>query len=336
MSRAAFLLRRVGFAVVAVYLVVSVAFLFVAVPPDPGEASVAWNAARKSGGDEAQVEAAVQAYREARNLDDPLGERYVRWLVDVTTLDWGTSFESGRPVLAVIGEAVPYTALYVVPAMLLSVLVGLGVGVFAAVNHGSWKDRLAATSAYVGMSFPNFWFGQIAFFFLVYEFSVIGSQPGVAPSGEPMLGGTGPLAPYVLLHMVPAALVLATSLLAGQARYARAQSLEYVGSEFVKLLRAKGASNLRVAGHVLRNAAIPMVSLFFTEMLAVLVLNIYVIEAVFNIQGLGTVTLRAVQQRDLPVVLGATMVVVVVGIAGNLLQDVAYASLDPRVGEESA
>lgn len=333
-SRAGFLLRRVGFAVVAVYLVVSVTFLFVAVPPDPGTASVEWQAAMASGGDEEQVRRAVRAYEEARNLDEPLADRYVGWLVDITTLDWGRSLESGRPVLAVLGSALPYTALYVVPAMLLSVVLGLGVGVFAALHGGTWKDRLAATSTYLGASFPNFWLGQIAFFVLVFELQAIGITPGMSPTGGPLPGGTDPLAPYVLLHMVPAALVLSTSLVGGQVRYARAQAHEYVGSEFVKLLRAKGASGPRVARHVLRNAAIPLLSLFFTEMLAVLVLNVYVIEAVFNIPGLGAVTLEAIRARDVPVVLGATMVVVVVGVGGNLFQDLAYASLDPRVGED--
>jgi peptide/nickel transport system permease protein len=114
-------------------------------------------------------------------------------------------------------------------------------------------------------------------------------------------------------------------------RYARAEALEYVDQEFVKLLRSKGSGPVVIARHVVRNAAIPLVSLFFSELFAVLAVEVIVIERVFGIPGLGRTVLRAVNGRDLPLVVGVAITVALVGVAANLLQDVAYRVLDPRV-----
>ena len=126
--------------------------------------------------------------------------------------------------------------------------------------------------------------------------------------------------------------MLGTSLLAGQARYARAESSEYVNAEFVKLLRAKGASGWAVARHLLRNAAVPLLSLFFADLLVIVALNIFVLEVVFGIPGLGQLSYEAIQNRDLPLILGTVMVLVFAGIFGNLFQDITYRTLDPRIG----
>ena len=107
--------------------------------------------------------------------------------------------------------------------------------------------------------------------------------------------------------------------------------MEYAASDFVKLVRAKGASNRRVAVHVLRNAAIPVFSMLFTEALGLLVLSVFVIEVLFGIDGFGLLLFRAVEDRDLPVLLGGTVVTIGVGVLGNIVQDVSYSVLDPRV-----
>ena len=315
------LVRRTLFTVFAVYLVLTLAFGFVALTGDPNEGLIEWQTATTQGTEEAQQ--AIATYRAERHLDDPLGERYVGWLVDMTTLDWGTSFNQGEPVMTLIARALPRTLLYVLPAMAFALVGGIGIGLYSATNQGTVFARLGAGVAYVGLGVPNFWLAGL----LLFVFTVPLGQYGEATvPGWPFLKG-----------VVLPGLVLGTSLLAGQARYARAESAEYVNAEFVKLLRAKGASGWTIGRHLLRNAAVPLLSLFFADLLVIVALNIYVLEVVFGIPGLGQLSYGAIQDRDLPLILGTVMVLVIAGILGNLAQDVAYRVLDPRIetGDDS-
>ena len=131
-----------------------------------------------------------------------------------------------------------------------------------------------------------------------------------------------------------ATLAVAFGLLAGQVRFVRGAVLDEVNNEFVKLLRAKGATPRTVARHLLRNAAIPIVSLSVAELLGVLMLNIYVIESVLGISGLAEASLRAVRMPDIRLAIWTTMVLVFIGLLGNLLQDILYGYLDPRIRSE--
>ena len=324
------LVRRVAFAVIAAYLVVSVVFAFVAVAPTTNTGWIKWT--NIGGADDAAEE--VTAYREARNLDEPLLDRYTDWLIDVTTLDWGqayggvgpgvpgSSYEAGTPVTSLVGNALVATLRYVIPAMVIAVVGGIAIGLYTATHQHTLLDRLGTSVAYLGFSVPNFWIAQILVLF------VLGGSGSLLVE----LGLSGRAFEILQLVVFPT-LILASSLLAGQMRYARAQSLEYHNSEFIKLVRAKGAGGWRVARHLLRNAALPLFSLFFTEMLGLVVLNVFVIEYVFGIPGLGGLSLFAYQEQDLPVILGTTMVIVLFGVLGNLFQDIAYLALDPRVEE---
>ena len=235
----------------------------------------------------------------------------------MTTLDWGMSYSQDAPVLAVIERALPHTLRYVLPAMAFALIGGIGIGLYSAIHQQTILARVGAGFAYFGFGIPNFWLaGALLFVFTI-------------PLGR---YGTATVAHWQLLsNVVLPSLVLGTSLLAGQARYARAESIEYVNAEFVKLLRAKGASGWSVARHLLRNAAVPLLSLFFADLLVILALNIYVIEVVFGIPGIGQLSYLAIQDRDMPLILGTTMVFVLFGIVGNLAQDIAYRVLDPRI-----
>ncbi|MFB6081265.1 MAG: ABC transporter permease [Halanaeroarchaeum sp.] len=321
MSFATYLTRRTVLAVVAIYLVVSVTFGFVALTANPQVAQVAYQAGLQANAENADaaerermVQQAIQEYREEHNLDEPITQRYVDYLVRVTTGDWGTSQRLEKPVTAVLARAIPATLAYVVPAMLFALLGGVLVGVFGALEPGGRLGQLVTGTAYVGFAIPNYWIATVVLLL------------GLLPTAG-ALGGSGLWSTVVL----PAA-ILGVSLLAGQIRYARAEAREYVNMEFVKLLRAKGASKYRIARHVLRNAAIPLVSLFFADLLSVMVVNVFVLEEVIGIRGIGSVGLMAIEQRDLPLVIGIAMAIAIAGILGNLLQDVSYRFIDPRVG----
>jgi peptide/nickel transport system permease protein len=297
--------RRLVLSVLAAALVTTLAFGLVALTPDPNEGSIAYQVARETGGNGTAVEEALQDYREARNRDDPLPERYVGYLVNTATLDWGPSFSRGRPVSAVLGDALPVTAAYVGLALALSTAGGMVLGVYGALGAGSLRDRTVSIVVYGLFGLANFYLVAVP------ALDWLGRPP-------PMRTVVGP------------ALLLTTTLVVGQLRYARGASLESLDHDFVKLARAKGAGSLRVARHVARNVAVPLLSLSFSELFAVLVLEAFVVERVFGLNGLTTVTLAAVNARDLPLIVGATMTVAFAGIAANFLQDLARQLLDPR------
>lgn len=300
--------KRLLFAAFVVWLVVSLSFAFLVLTPDPQVGVVAYYEGAE----------AVEEYREEHNLDDPFLVRYARWTHNIVTLDWGTSEVAGgigssASVTQVLADRLPVTLAYVVPAMAFALVGGVGLGVYSTLNPGSLADRLLSGGVYLGYGVPNYWIAVVALL--------------VVPAGlVELLGGSRTFTTLVL----PAA-VLGTSLLAGQVRYARAESREYVNTDFLKLVRAKGAADRHVAAHLLRNAALPIFSLFFSDLLGVLVVNVFVLETVIGIPGIGRIGLRAVQARDLSLVIGISIVFAVVGVLANLLQDLAYFALDPRI-----
>jgi peptide/nickel transport system permease protein len=314
-------------AVVAAYLVMTLAFGLVTFTPDPNEAAVAQQAAKQSGGDPEAVQAAIQEYRASRGLDRPIPERYVDYIVDTARLDWGPSYSrGGQPVTAVIAAALPVTARYVLLALFLALAGGLGLGAYGALNHRSLRDRTVSVAVYGLFGLANFF---VASLLLEYWFDLRLNRLFQFVQATPdWLAG-----PYPIVRVAFPGLVLATTLLASQVRYARAESLAYLDQEFVKLLRAKGAGPRRVVRHVVRNSAAPLLSLFFSELLSVVVIEALVLETVFGLGGIGRTLLSAVQARDLPLVIGITMTIAFIGIGASLLQDIAYRVLDPRVDD---
>jgi peptide/nickel transport system permease protein len=327
--------RRIALALLAVYLVFTLSFAFVALTPDPNVGSVRLSAAQSCSGTSEErsrcIKAHIHAYRKANNLDDPVAVRYVNWLESMVTLDWGVSSTNDAPVLAVIGNTLPFTLLYVVPAMILSAVAGLAVGAALALRPEGWRERLATAGTYLGYGVPNFWIAAFLLAILGRTYGLPGPyylswDPTVATNADPFDPGT-------FVRMVLPILVLSTTLFASQLRYARAETLERLGSELVKVVRSKGYGDRGVARHVLRLTAPLLVSLFVVDLFGVVVVNVFVLEYVFDIPGFGSTTLTAIKDRDMPLLLGATMVIAFVGIAGNLLKDLLTLAVDPRIGD---
>jgi peptide/nickel transport system permease protein len=312
-SGRAFLVRRTLFALFAVWLVLSATFLLVAVAPKTGLGGTL-GAAAFGGASESELARLEQQYLESRGLDRPLHVRYADWMVSMVTFQWGQSFHGPEQVNRLIADGLGRTLVYVVPATVLAVLLGVVAGLYGALEPGTRGDRSARFGAYLALGLPNFFVGVVVLHLLA----------------EGPLGVNGPLYGVLADHVLPV-LLLATTLVGAMVSYTRAESREYVDTAFVKLVRAKGASERRVAVHVLKNAAPPLFALLFAELLAVLLLGVFVIEAVFGIDGFGSVVLGAVHVRDMPVLLSSTLVIVVVGVGGNLLGDVVTAWLDPRL-----
>lgn len=324
MSRAWWLAKRLVVAIAVVYAIVTVVFLFVALTKDPTIHMVE-RAAVIGGLSGEEVDAVLEAYRESRNLDDPPLQRYVNWLINVATLDWGRSFSTGQPVAPLIGRGLLFTGAYLVPALGLAVGGGIAIGMYSATHDGSIGARISVGLSYFGFGVPNFLFAWLLMWFVSVELGLFGrGLSDVAGVWSWQTAG----------NMGLAAIVAGSSILAGQIRYARAASLEQLGREFVKLLRAKGAGPRTVTRHVLRNAAGPIVSTAFTELIDVMLLGIIVIELIFGIPGIGHLIHQGVVQRDLPLLMGAAMVLAFLTVGGTFLQDVLRGSLDPRVSHD--
>jgi peptide/nickel transport system permease protein len=325
--------RRVVLAVLSLYLVFTLAFGFVALTPDPNMGSVRFGAAMSCDGPPEEREECIEnrmaAYREANNLNDSFLERYGQWLAAMTTLQWGVS-GNGRTVVAAISASLPKTLLYVVPSMLLSAVAGLGTGAYLALDEDRTLDRVGTTVSYLGYGVPNFWIAAVLIAVIGQTYDLPGSY--IIYWNPTMRGATGgTFSPGTLARMVLPVAVLSTTLFASQLRYGRSEILEHAGSELVKMVRAKGVDDRGVARHIYRMTAPLLVSLFVVDLFSVIVVNMFVIEYVFELPGLGDLTLTAIKGRDMPLLLGTTMVIAILGIAGNLVKDLTTLALDPRV-----
>lgn len=244
----------------------------------------------------------------------PTFDEYVGWLTGLITLEWGTSSSLRAPVADLVMDGVKRTGAYVLPALFLSTGLGALIGLRSATGEETATDRATNFVAYLAFGLPNFFVGVL----LLLWFSTDGTGKIIHRSD------------YVHTIIWPS-LLLTTTLTAAGIRYTRTKAAEYAHSDLVRLVRSAGGRRRDVARHVLRNAAVPLLSLFFTELLGVLLLNIYVIESVFSIRGVGYLNFYAVQRGDVSLVVGTTVVFVLAGVLGNYFQDVAYATLDPRV-----
>lgn len=314
------LAKRVAMGVVVAWTVLTTVFLLFSLTDDwvlDGQEGLLRFAHRDGAQAEAAVEEMTQQYLASRGLDRPIAEQYVDWMGNMATLDWGYSLSTGEAVAPLLLRATGRTLAYVLPALVVAFGAGLSIGLYAAMNRGSWTGRFGVGIAYLLLAVPGFWVGGMVFS-LQWGDHIDRIDPVIAYS------------PLLYEQLLPVVLT-ATVLLGGYVSYARAHSLEYVPATFITLVEAKGATRVRVAKHVVRNAAIPFFSMLFTEAVGLLVLAVFVIEVLFGIEGFGLLLLEAVNARDVPVLLGGTVFVIVFGVLGNIVQDVSYAVLDPKV-----
>lgn len=308
------LARRLALSVVTVWLVLSAMFLLITVAPDARLGGIL-GAAAYGGANVTELQALEQQYLETYGFGRPLHVRYIDWMLTIPTFQWGESFVSGEPVRGVVASRLSRTLQYVLPATVLATAGGVAVGVYGSLRPRSVGDRVGRLAAYVALAVPNFYLAYL----LAVHFG--DSTFLTASRWTPDDLWVGHVFPIVLLS---------TTLAGALVSYTRASANEYVDTAFVKLVRAKGGSEWRVATHVLKNAAPPLFALLFAELLAALLVAVFVIESVFGIDGFGSLVLTSVYDRDVPVLLAVTYVVVLVGVFGNLLQDFVSATLDPR------
>jgi peptide/nickel transport system permease protein/oligopeptide transport system permease protein len=247
-------------------------------------------------------------------LDKSIPEQYLLYVGNVLRGDLGTSITTRQPVIQEITNRYPATLQLAIGAFLVSAVVGLGSGILAAVYKDSPIDTIAMIVATTGISMPAFWFGLLA----IYLFSVNLGWFSVIPDGS-------------LKSLVLPALTLGLIASSIVARLVRSAMLEVLGQEYVQTARAKGLTENRVVmRHALRNAAIPVVTIVGLQFGGLLT-GAFIIEAVFAWHGIGELAVQAFAKRDFPMIQGITLVVATTYVLVNLVVDVIYAALDPRI-----
>jgi peptide/nickel transport system permease protein len=270
--------------------------------------------------------AVIDAYRERLGVDQPVPVQYFRWLTAALGGDLGISFSTTRPVAEMIGERLPATLELMGAAFLLAAIVAIFLGVFSALRQYSWFDHLGTGISFVGIAMPVFWFALI----LQLTFSVyLGWLPiaGTETVGESSLGDH-------LAHLVLPTIVLSFNYIAGWSRYLRSSMLGVLRADYVRTARAKGLPERRVVGvHALRNALIPLLSIMALN-LSSLFSGAVITETVFAWPGIGRMFVQAMFARDYPLLMGILMLSSLMVIVFNLVADLLYGYLDPRIRYE--
>jgi len=264
----------------------------------------------------------IARIRTRLGLDQPFHAQVAIWLGRIVRGDLGTSIFSGLPVATLIGQRAATTIWLTLFAMLISVGIGVPVGVVAAWRKGSWLDRAVMVFAVSGFSMPTFWLG----FILVYVFAITAGWLPVQ-GYHPIAAGVGPF----LSHLILPALTLSVVYMALIARMTRASMLGVLDEDYIRTAFAKGLAPRNVlVRHALKNASLPVVTIIGLGF-ALLIGGAVVTESVFALPGLGRLTVDAIVRRDYPVIQGVLLVVSGVYVLINLIVDVLYVVLDPRI-----
>ena len=310
-----FLIRRLLGAIPLLLGVAVLSFIFMQLAPGGPDALFARNAR--------MTEEQLQAIRHNMGLDRPMPEQLLRWLTNLLRGDLGISYTQYRPVSQVIWDVVPNTLLLMGTGMLISLAAALTFGILAARRQYGFFDNVTSFISYFGLAMPVFWFGlMLQLLFAVH----LGWLPS---AGMQSAGGGGAL--DVARHLVLPAFTIAIGSIAGWSRYVRSSTIESLSQDYVRTARAKGMEERRVLlGHVLRNALIPFVTVVGIDVPLYLT-GAVLTETVFSWPGMGRLFFDALTVRDYPILMGILLLGAVLIVLGNLIADVLYGVLDPRI-----
>jgi ABC-type dipeptide/oligopeptide/nickel transport system permease component len=303
-----YLARRLLLTIPVLFGVITLVFSLIhLVPGDPAQSMLG----------EGATQADIDRLRHQLGLDAPLTTQYVAYLHGVVRGNLGQSFRTGAPVVSQIVERIPATAQLAAAAMLVAVCLAVPLGVLAAIWRGTWIDESAMAVALAGIAMPNFWLGPL----LAIVFAV---ELGWLP-----VSGRGTLANLVL-----PAITLGAALAAILARMTRASVLDELRELYVLAARARGASRARaILRHAFRNSLVPVVTVLGLQLGSVLTGSV-ITETIFAWPGVGRLLIQSINARDYPMVQGCILLIAVTYVAMNLLTDVVYGWLDPRIRYE--
>jgi peptide/nickel transport system permease protein len=305
-----FVIKRFGQSIVLILIVTIITFFLMNLAPGGPSSMMRLDA----------TEEERQAIAEQLGLNDPVVVRYGNWLVNAFQGDLGLSLSSGEPVMDRIMERVPYTLQLAVWTILISVIVGIILGILSAKKRNKWQDHVINFGSVIGLSVPSFW---LAIMFILL-FSV---QLGWLPSSG--VGGASLMEQFTS-SLMPV-IILSTATLPTIVRFTRSSMLEVVSQNFIRTSRAKGLKErVVIYSHALRNALIPVISIIGV-LIPRLLSGTVIVESVFGWPGIGRLIVEAAEGRDYNLVMGVTVIVTIVVIISNFIVDIIYSKVDPRV-----
>jgi peptide/nickel transport system permease protein len=265
----------------------------------------------------------IELLRHQLGLDRPWYLRYVTWLTGLASGHWGYSYYTGRPVLEMIDERLPATVVLMVSAFTLAIVLSFPLGVLAATHKYSWGDNLLSFGSFFIWAMPTFWFGLMLQMALAVRWHLL-PVAGMHQIDDQSVWD-------LLRHLAMPAMVLGIGSIASWSRYLRSGMLEVLGQDYVRTAYAKGLPARRVVNrHVLRNSLIPIVTIMGLD-LHVLFSGAVITESIFGWPGMGRLFLAALNNRDYPLQMAGLMISAALLIGGNLVADLTYAALDPRI-----
>ncbi|MCB6727236.1 ABC transporter permease [Blautia producta] len=300
-----YIIKKIIFTCIVLVGAATCAFLLLhAIPGDTAEALA---------GPQATVED-VDNLRRAMEQDQPLGKQYISYMGNLLHGDLGYSYRTNKPVMDILKSAWPATLQLAVCSMIVAVLLGVPIGIFAAIHRGKAGDTIAMIAAFLGVSMPSFWLALL----LIIEFSV-------NHNWFPFYGREG-ISSFVL-----PSLTLGLGVAANIARLTRTSMLEVLGQDYIRTAKGKGVKSGKIIWvHALRNAAVPVVTIIGLQF-GVLLGGQVVTETVFSWPGIGRMIVDALNTRDLQIVQGGILILAATFTIINLITDLVYALLDPRI-----
>lgn len=267
-------------------------------------------------------EADIEAFREEYYLNKPVIEQYFIWITDALHGDLGDSIAYSRPVLTCLAERLPRTISIGLPALIISSVLGILFGIISAMRRGKFIDNLITFISTIGLGAPQFWLGILGVYVFGMQLGILPLSGYVSPSED--------FGQYVYYGIMPI-FILSFSLLASVARQTRSNMLEVINQDYIRTARANGLSESRVIyKHALKNALIPVITTIGLQV-RVVVGGSLMVEQVFNIAGIGTLIVSAINGRDYMVIQGCVLVISVFMVLINLVIDLLYGFVDPRI-----
>jgi peptide/nickel transport system permease protein len=314
-----YIIKRLFYAIAIAWAIVTITFILVRVGPGSPADKYLANMSIK-GQDVAQITAAIEA---RYGLDKPLWEQYANYVGNLFHGDWGWSTSTSMPVIDLIKIHWIYSFQLILLSTILAAVIGILLGIYSSVRQYSKIDYAATFLSFLGISIPNFWLGVM----LILLFSVqLGWFKTYYDTTLPLFS-LGNLKALVL-----PVITLGTGMLAGYVRYTRSAMLDNLRKGFVTTARAKGLPERTVIGkHVFRNALLPLFTIIMFDLGSIVFGGAYLTEIIFGIPGLGQISFKAIFADDYPVVVAVTLIGTFLVLIINLITDIAYTYLDPRI-----
>lgn len=314
---ARFLIIRIGQGLLTLFLVTLLTFFLMNLSPGGPSAVVNMQTTAEQ----------REALTKQLGLDKPVVVRYMDWLKNAVQGDLGLSLDSQQPVTTLLKERFPNTVILASVTLVVTLLIGIPLGILAAIKRGSWIDRLSTFFSTFGMAVPDFWLGILLIILFAVTFQVF------PPSGMTTAGAGFSLID-LLKHMVMPVTALSILMLPNIVRFTRSAMVDVIDMDYIRTARAKGLLSGKVFfRHALRNALVPIVAVIGL-IIPLLLGGSVVIESVFGWPGMGRLAVQAATNRDYTMVMGVTVLVGSIVIICNLLTDIIYSILDPRIQHE--